>query len=72
MICVGTGGIDVLCHCWVRTGDWKLYNDGRLFHMNSDLQEDRPINAKNDTPASKSARQDLEKALAELKNSPQK
>ncbi|WP_237226097.1 sulfatase-like hydrolase/transferase [Rubinisphaera sp. JC750] len=58
--------------CWVRTGDWKLYNDGRLFHMNSDLQENRPINANNDTPASKSARQDLEKALAELKNSPQK
>jgi len=28
---------------WVRTQDWKLYNDGRLFHMAEDLLEQYPL-----------------------------
>ncbi|MCA9101065.1 MAG: sulfatase-like hydrolase/transferase [Planctomycetales bacterium] len=30
-------------HFWVRTGDWKLYDDGRLFHMADDADEQKPI-----------------------------
>ncbi len=28
---------------WVRNQDWKLYNDGRLFHMAKDPLEKRPL-----------------------------
>jgi len=51
---------------WVRTGDWKLYNDGRLYHMRSDLQEEHPIRRQDDTPASQSARKTLQQAFKEL------
>ena len=30
---------------WVRSHDWKLYRDGRLFHMASDSQEQRAVDA---------------------------
>ena len=30
-------------HCWVRTQDWKLYSDGRLFHVKHDLLEQSPV-----------------------------
>jgi len=51
---------------WVRTADWKLYNDGRLFHMSSDLQEQHPILAQQDSPAAAAARKQLETAFEEL------
>ena len=28
---------------WVRNQEWKLYNDGRLFHMAADPMEKSPI-----------------------------
>ncbi len=50
---------------WVRSHDWKLYRDGRLFHMASDKQEQRPIEA--GVPAGASAaRQSLESVLQNL------
>ena len=30
-------------HCWVRTQDWKLYSDGRLFHVKHDLLGASPV-----------------------------
>ncbi|WP_146461034.1 sulfatase-like hydrolase/transferase [Rubripirellula tenax] len=33
---------------WVRTQDWKLYNDGRLFHMSEDPHEQYPHAASED------------------------
>jgi len=33
---------------WVRNQDWKLYNDGRLFHMAKDPLEKRPSKVDSD------------------------
>jgi arylsulfatase A-like enzyme len=33
---------------WVRTQEWKLYNDGRLYHMREDPSEQYPLHAKQD------------------------
>ncbi len=50
---------------WVRSHDWKLYRDGRLFHMASDQQELRPV--REEGPAeSAEARQSLESVLRNL------
>jgi arylsulfatase A len=35
---------------WVRNQDWKLYNDGRLFHMAKDPLEKRPSKFGQDGP----------------------
>ena len=51
---------------WVRTADWKLYQDGRLVDMNADPQESTPVAAKDDTPGQRAARQQLRAALEEL------
>ncbi|HVX60113.1 MAG TPA: sulfatase-like hydrolase/transferase [Pirellulales bacterium] len=51
---------------WVRTGRWKLYNDGRLFDMRADLQERNLLLADADDSAARSARQQLEQALSQL------
>lgn len=51
---------------WVRTGDWKLYNDGRLFHMNVDEREQYPLSSADDTAEAKSARRQLLAAFQEL------
>ncbi|MEZ6125480.1 MAG: sulfatase-like hydrolase/transferase, partial [Planctomycetaceae bacterium] len=45
---------------WVRTADWKLYNDGRLFHMNEDDGERNVISDSQDNPAALLARQQLQ------------
>ena len=51
---------------WVRTQDWKLYNDGRLFHMARDSGEERPLATGQDDPARKAVRKELQKTFKEL------
>lgn len=43
----------------LRTADWKLYNDGRLYDMKNDRFEQTPILADNDTETSKNIRKEL-------------
>ena len=50
---------------WVRSRDWKLYRDGRLFHMASDSQEQRPVDAGARKGAAE-ARRSLEAVLQNL------
>lgn len=51
---------------WVRTQDWKLYNDGRLFHMAEDPNEQYPLTAKQDDATRSGARQQLQQAFEKL------
>ncbi|MCA9034197.1 MAG: Cerebroside-sulfatase, partial [Planctomycetaceae bacterium] len=52
---------------WVRTGEWKLYNDGRLFHMSVDDREQYPIAATAADAEAASQRQRLLKAFDQVK-----
>ncbi len=52
---------------WVRTARWKLYSDGRLYDINTDLQERHPFHEDQDSPNSKKVRQQLQAALKGLK-----
>lgn len=49
----------------LRTVDWKLYNDGRLYDMKNDQFEQKPILNENDTEISRAIREEL---LVTLKN----
>lgn len=51
---------------WVRNQGWKLYNDGRLFHMEEDPEERYAFEPASDSAASHSARQQLQAAFEEL------
>ncbi|MCA9031699.1 MAG: sulfatase-like hydrolase/transferase [Planctomycetaceae bacterium] len=51
---------------WVRTANWKLYNDGRLFHMREDDQEQNALYASDDDSAKKAIRQQLLRAFDAL------
>jgi arylsulfatase A-like enzyme len=51
---------------WVRTANWKLYNDGRLFDMQNDDREETPILKSQDTKKQSSERAQLMAALNEL------
>lgn len=51
---------------WVRTADWKLYNDGRLFDMRADEREQHPLSVSQDATQAKSARQQLLQAFQKL------
>ncbi len=51
---------------WVRTQDWKLYNDGRLFHMAEDPVEQYPLDANQDHATRTAIRQQLERAFEQL------
>lgn len=44
---------------YLRTADWKLYNDGRLFDMKNDQFEEAPILAESDTEISSKIRKEL-------------
>jgi arylsulfatase A-like enzyme len=52
---------------WVRTRQWKLYDDGRLFDMQLDPDEKTPLGQPDQTAAARSARQQLEQVFATLK-----
>ncbi len=51
---------------WVRTADWKLYNDGRLFNMRSDEREQYVVSVSDDGVKEKEARELLQSALKQL------
>ncbi len=51
---------------WVRTQDWKLYNDGRLYHMKEDAIEQYPITKDQDNPTQATARTKLQNAFKKL------
>jgi len=51
----------------IRTRDWKLVGDGRLFDMNSDPYEKNPIAKGEDTPESNLARTGLDSILTNLR-----
>ncbi|MCA8992349.1 MAG: sulfatase-like hydrolase/transferase [Planctomycetaceae bacterium] len=51
---------------WVRTANWKLYNDGRMFHMREDDREQNALYASDDDSARKAIRQQLLKAFDDL------
>lgn len=55
---------------WVRNGDWKLYNDGRLFNMREDEQEQNELLQSEDDLQSKSARQFLQNTFESLEPAP--
>ncbi|MGB0596095.1 MAG: hypothetical protein ACPGLY_05365 [Rubripirellula sp.] len=46
-------------YCWVRTRDWKLYTDGRLFNAGKDVMEEEPVTG----PNSESIRKKLQGIL---------
>jgi len=54
---------------WVRTRRWKLYDNGRLFDMQRDPTERRPIKPDREDTEAAAARQQLGRALAGLKSS---
>ncbi|QEG41524.1 sulfatase-like hydrolase/transferase [Roseimaritima ulvae] len=51
---------------WVRTQDWKLYNDGRLFYMAEDPVERYPLTGPQDDAPRAAVRQQLKRAFEEL------
>ena len=52
---------------WIRTRDWKLYLDGRLFEMMTDPSEQRPILPADDTGESAAIRRYLDDELQRLR-----
>ncbi|MFC1596446.1 sulfatase-like hydrolase/transferase [Planctomycetota bacterium] len=52
---------------WVRSQRWKLYNDGRLFDMEADSEEKKPIRPDDDTSDSAAARSKLQEPLDALR-----
>jgi len=52
---------------WVRNQRWKLYNDGRLFNMDADPYEKKPIRPDDDTPESAGTRSKLQESLDALR-----
>jgi len=51
---------------WVRTAQWKLYGDGRLFDMTADANEKMPIDKATETTQQQAARQFLQTAIDSL------
>ena len=51
---------------WVRDEDWKLYNDGELYHMRRDESEKHPVEPGRDTAESSAARRKLQAVFDRL------
>ncbi len=51
---------------WVRTGRWKLYNDGRLYDLHTDLQERHPFRQNQEGSEARVARDQLQAAFSQL------
>ncbi|MHC4400649.1 MAG: sulfatase-like hydrolase/transferase [Planctomycetota bacterium] len=52
--------------CWVRTQRWKLYNDGRLFDMEADPAEKKPVPEEGRSAEAAAAHEKLQAALKSL------
>ncbi len=53
---------------WIRTKEWKMYNNGKLFDMKKDPLEKHSIDVENDTEKSSNIRNFLTKEFNKLKN----
>jgi len=51
---------------WVRNKDWKLYNDGRLFHMAKDPLETNPSKVGQDGSSGSAMREKLRQTFKKL------
>lgn len=51
---------------WVRSAEWKLYNDGRMFDMQTDSEETTALHAINDRQKQASIRHRLQQAFSAL------
>jgi arylsulfatase A len=51
---------------WVRTQDWKLYQDGQLYDMNNDPNEKEPIDKDAKQPELKEIRKEFSDAIDKL------
>ncbi len=54
---------------WLRNKDWKLYADGRLYHMKADATEQHPIKEGAGDADAKAARKKLARLMTDLKES---
>jgi len=54
---------------WIRTKEWKLYNNGNLFNIKNDPLEKRALDVENDTEKSSNIRGYLTKEINKLKGS---
>jgi arylsulfatase A len=54
---------------WLRDKDWKLYADGRLYHMKVDAAEKKRIKKGAGDAGAKAARKKLARLMADLKKS---
>ena len=52
---------------FLRNHDWKLYEDGRMFDMTNDNNEQNPILPEDDNDKSKKNRQSLQKIFGKMK-----
>jgi len=52
---------------WVRSKQWKLYNDGRIYNMLDDPDEKKPLEPAGDTPTSELARKKLRQVMDRLR-----
>jgi len=52
---------------WVRTKRWKLYRNGKLFDVETDADEKKPVREKDASPEAAVARKKLQAVLDELK-----
>jgi len=51
---------------WIRTADWKLYQNNILFDMKNDPFEQKPIKIENDSKESSAIRKFLKEELTKL------
>ncbi len=50
-------------HRFARDKEFKLYDDGNLYHITNDIKEQTPIRRRRETPESRKARESLQKVL---------
>jgi len=53
-------------HCWVRTQDWKLYSDGRLFKAGDDVMEENPLKGPETDPIRKKLQKIMDDILVQF------
>ena len=51
---------------FVHNGEWKLYEDGRIFHISNDLEEEIPIDSSTLTESTKEIIAEFETVLAKM------
>ena len=54
---------------WIRSKNWKLYNDGRFYDLVADPEEQKPLDSNNAMPKAAEARKKLSRTLKKLRKS---